>query len=211
MRIVKEHEERRNEILNIAQALFVTKGFTKTTINDILQTIGIAKGTFYHYFKSKEEVLDAIIERIIQADVVKAQHIAANPALSAVDKLFAILLAQAPQQGDEKEQLIEHFHQPDNAEMHQKSLVQAVIHLSPVLTEVIQQGIKEKIFNTDYPQETVEFLLVSAQVMFDDGFFQWQPEEMQQRAVAFVQLMERALGAKNGSFKKMLTILLKQS
>lgn len=74
MRVVKEHEERRNEILNTAQTLFVTKGYMKTTINDILQAIGIAKGTFYHYFKSKEEVLDAIIERIIQADVAKAQR-----------------------------------------------------------------------------------------------------------------------------------------
>ncbi|WP_042475270.1 TetR/AcrR family transcriptional regulator [Bacillus ndiopicus] len=209
MRIVKEHEERRNEILNTAQTLFVTKGYTKTTINDILRAIGIAKGTFYHYFKSKEEVLDAIIERIIQTDVAKAQHIASDPKMSAMEKLFAILLAQAPQQGDHKEQLIEHFHQPDNAEMHQKSLVQAVIHLSPILTEVIQQGIEENIFQTDYPQETVEFLLVSAQVIFDDGFFQWQPEEMLQRATAFVQLMERALGAKAGSFKKMQDILLK--
>ncbi|MEK5231387.1 TetR/AcrR family transcriptional regulator [Lysinibacillus sp. FSL K6-0232] len=211
MRVVKEHEERRNEILNTAQTLFVTKGYMKTTINDILQAIGIAKGTFYHYFKSKEEVLDAIIERIIQADVAKAQHIARDSTMSAIEKLFAILLAQAPQQGDQKEQLIEHFHQPDNAEMHQKSLVQAVNRLSPILTEVIQQGIEEKIFDTDYPRETVEFLLVSAQVVFDDGFFQWEPEEMLQRATAFVQLMERALGAKAGSFQQMLDILLKSS
>lgn len=131
--------------------------------------------------------------------------------MSAIEKLFAILLAQAPQQGDQKEQLIEHFHQPDNAEMHQKSLVQAVNRLSPILTEVIQQGIEEKIFDTDYPRETVEFLLVSAQVVFDDGFFQWEPEEMLQRATAFVQLMERALGAKAGSFQQMLDILLKSS
>lgn len=211
MRVVKEHEERRNEILNTAQTLFVTKGYMKTTINDILQAIGIAKGTFYHYFKSKEEVLDAIIERIIQADVAKAQDIARDSTMSAIEKLFAILLAQAPQQGDQKEQLIEHFHQPDNAEMHQKSLVQAVNRLSPILTEVIQQGIEEKIFDTDYPRETVEFLLVSAQVVFDDGFFQWEPEEMLQRATAFVQLMERALGAKAGSFQQMLDILLKSS
>ncbi|WPK10910.1 TetR/AcrR family transcriptional regulator [Lysinibacillus louembei] len=209
MRIVKEHEERRTEILNTAQTLFATKGYTKTTINDILQAIGIAKGTFYHYFKSKEEVLDAIIERIIQADVAKAQHIASDSTLSAMEKIFAILLAQAPQQDPYKEQLIEHFHQPDNAEMHQKSLVQAIVHLSPILTEVIEQGIEENIFHTNYPQETVEFLLVSAQVIFDDGFFQWQPEEMLQRATAFVQLIERALGAKEGSFQKMLDILLK--
>lgn len=53
MRIIKEYEERRKEILETAERLFLTKGYTKTTVNDILKEIGIAKGTFYHYFKSK--------------------------------------------------------------------------------------------------------------------------------------------------------------
>ena len=55
--------------------------------------------------------------------------------------------------------MIEQFHQPNNAEMHQKSLVQSIIHLSPVLTEVLEQGIEEGIFYTPYPQETIELLL----------------------------------------------------
>ena len=54
MRIVKEHDERRNEIITTAEEFFLTKGFNKTTVNDILKRIGIAKGTFYHYFVSKE-------------------------------------------------------------------------------------------------------------------------------------------------------------
>ena len=70
--------------------------------------------------------------------------------------------------------MIEQFHQPNNAEMHQKSLVQSIIHLSPILTEVLEQGIEEGIFSTPYPQETIELLLSSAQVIFDDGLFQWK-------------------------------------
>lgn len=73
MRIVKEYEERRKEILETAERLFLKKGYTKTTVNDILKEIGIAKGTFYHYFKSKEEVMDEIIMRIIKEDVTKAK------------------------------------------------------------------------------------------------------------------------------------------
>ena len=73
MRIIKEYEERRKEILETAERLFLTKGYTKTTVNDILKEIGIAKGTFYHYFKSKEEVMDEIIMRIIKEDVAKAE------------------------------------------------------------------------------------------------------------------------------------------
>ncbi|MGR5994513.1 TetR/AcrR family transcriptional regulator [Bacillus cereus] len=210
MRIVKEYEERRKEILETAERLFLTKGYTKTTVNDILKEIGIAKGTFYHYFKSKEEVMDEIIMRIIKEDVTKAKRIVSNPDIPVLDKLFKILMEQSPKSGDVKEKMIEQFHQPNNAEMHQKSLVQSIIHLSPVLTEVLEQGIEEGIFSTPYPQETIELLLSSAQVIFDDGLFQWKPEEMMRRAKAYIKMMEVSVGAKEGSFDYMTEVLMKQ-
>ncbi|KXY25663.1 TetR/AcrR family transcriptional regulator [Bacillus cereus] len=210
MRIVKEYEERRKEILETAERLFLTKGYTKTTVNDILKEIGIAKGTFYHYFKSKEEVMDEIIMRIIKEDVTKAKRIVSNPDIPVLDKLFKILMEQSPKSGDVKEKMIQQFHQPNNAEMHQKSLVQSIIHLSPVLTEVLEQGIEEGIFSTPYPQETIELLLSSAQVIFDDGLFQWKPEEMMRRAKAYIKMMEVSVGAKEGSFNYMIEVLMKQ-
>lgn len=210
MRIVKEYEERRKEILETAERLFLTKGYTKTTVNDILKEIGIAKGTFYYYFKSKEEVMDEIIMRIIKEDVTKAKRIVSNPDIPVLDKLFKILMEQSPKSGDVKEKMIEQFHQPNNAEMHQKSLVQSIIHLSPVLTEVLEQGIEEGIFSTPYPQETIELLLSSAQVIFDDGLFQWKPEEMMRRAKAYIKMMEVSVGAKEGSFDYMIEVLMKQ-
>ncbi|MFK4412937.1 AcrR family transcriptional regulator [Bacillus sp. RC251] len=210
MRTVKEYEERRKEILETAERLFLTKGYTKTTVNDILKEIGIAKGTFYHYFKSKEEVMDEIIMRIIKEDVTKAKRIVSNPDIPVLDKLFKILMEQSPKSGDVKEKMIEQFHQPNNAEMHQKSLVQSIIHLSPVLTEVLEQGIEEGIFSTPYPQETIELLLSSAQVIFDDGLFQWKPEEMMRRAKAYIKMMEVSVGAKEGSFDYMIEVLMKQ-
>ncbi|MED3181294.1 TetR/AcrR family transcriptional regulator [Bacillus thuringiensis] len=210
MRIVKEYEERRKEILETAERLFLKKGYTKTTVNDILKEIGIAKGTFYHYFKSKEEVMDEIIMRIIKEDVTKAKRIVSNPDIPVLDKLFKILMEQSPKSGDVKEKMIEQFHQPNNAEMHQKSLVQSIIHLSPVLTEVLEQGIEEGIFSTPYPRETIELLLSSAQVIFDDGLFQWKPEEMMRRAKAYIKMMEVSVGAKEGSFDYMIEVLMKQ-
>ncbi|HGA0512753.1 TetR/AcrR family transcriptional regulator [Bacillus pacificus] len=210
MRIIKEYEERRKEILETAERLFVTKGYTKTTVNDILKEIGIAKGTFYHYFKSKEEVMDEIIMRIIKEDVAKAKVIVSNPNIPVLEKLFRVLMEQSPKSGDVKDKMIEQFHQPNNAEMHQKSLVQSIIHLSPVLTEILEQGIEEGIFSTSYPQETIELLLSSAQVIFDDGLFQWKPEEMMRRAKAYIKMMEVSVGAKEGSFNYMLEVLMKQ-
>ncbi|WP_242275206.1 TetR/AcrR family transcriptional regulator [Bacillus cereus group sp. BfR-BA-01445] len=210
MRIVKEYEERRKEILETAERLFITKGYTKTTVNDILKEIGIAKGTFYHYFKSKEEVMDEIIMRIIKEDVAKAKVIVSNPNIPVLEKLFRVLIEQSPKSGDVKDKMIEQFHQPNNAEMHQKSLVQSIIHLTPVLTEVLEQGIEEGIFSTSYPQETIELLLSSAQVIFDDGLFQWKPEEMMKRAKAYIKMMEVSVGAKEGSFDYMMEVLMKQ-
>lgn len=210
MRIVKEYEERRKEILETAERLFITKGYTKTTVNDILKEIGIAKGTFYHYFKSKEEVMDEIIMRIIKDDVAKAKVIVSNPNIPVLEKLFRVLMEQSPKSGDVKDKMIEQFHQPNNAEMHQKSLVQSIIHLSPVLTEVLEQGIEEGIFSTSYPQETIELLLSSAQVIFDDGLFQWKPEEMMRRAKAYIKMMEVSVGAKEESFDYMMEVLMKQ-
>ncbi|PGK36831.1 TetR family transcriptional regulator [Bacillus anthracis] len=210
MRIVKEYEERRKEILETAERLFITKGYTKTTVNDILKEIGIAKGTFYHYFKSKEEVMDEIIMRIIKEDVAKAKVIVSNPNIPVLEKLFRVLMEQSPKSGDVKDKMIEQFHQPNNAEMHQKSLVQSIIHLSPVLTEILEQGIEEGIFSTSYPQETIELLLSSAQVIFDDGLFQWKPEEMMRRVKAYIKMMEASFGAKEGSFNYMMAVLMKQ-
>ncbi|HHZ5407203.1 TetR/AcrR family transcriptional regulator [Bacillus cereus] len=210
MRIIKEYEERRKEILETAERLFLTKGYTKTTVNDILKEIGIAKGTFYHYFKSKEEVMDEIIMRIIKEDVAKAKVIVSTPNIPVLEKLFRVLMEQSPKSGDIKDKMIEQFHQPNNAEMHQKSLVQSIIHLSPVLTEILEQGIEEGIFSTSYPQETIELLLSSAQVIFDEGLFQWKPEEMMRRVKAYIKMMEVSVGAKEGSFNYMLEVLMKQ-
>ena len=210
MRIVKEYEERRKEILETAERLFVTKGYTKTTVNDILKEIGIAKGTFYHYFKSKEEVMDEIIMRIIKEDFATAKVIVSNPNIPVLEKLFRVLMEQSPKSGDVKDKMIEQFHQPNNAEMHQKSIVQSIIHLSPVLAEILEQGIDEGVFSTPYPQETIELLLSSAQVIFDDGLFQWKPEEMMRRAKAYIKMMEVSVGAKEGSFDYMMEVLMKQ-
>lgn len=207
MRIVKKPEERRNEILDAAETLFTTKGYVHTTVNDILNAVGIAKGTFYYHFQSKEEVMEAIVLRFIDAGVRAAKEIASDPRLTAHEKMFRILMAQKPEAGQSKEQMLEQLHQVNNAEMHQKSLVESILQLTPVLTEVIEQGIAEGSFHTPHPKETVEFLLASAQFLFDEGIFNWEPPELMQKAVAFTHILETTLGAAKGSFAYMLDIL----
>lgn len=73
-----------------------------------------------------------------------------------------------------------------------------------MLADVIQQGVEEGTFKTKYPQETVEFLLASAQVIFDEGLFQWTAEESIKRALAFIDILESSLHAEKGSFSFLL-------
>ncbi len=206
MREIKDSEIRKNEILDVAEELFVTKGYNKTTIIDILDRVGIAKGTFYYYFKSKEEVMDEIIFRVVDRDVEKAETIVKDNNMSPIEKIQTILMSQKAELGDKKDKLIEQFHAPGNAEMHQRSLVYSVKKLSPVLAEVVKQGIEVGVFETEYPLEAVEFLMAAAEFVFDIGLWSWNQEELEKKASAFINMVERVLGAKSGSFEGIMGV-----
>ena len=139
VRVVKEHDERKNEIIDTAARIFGQKGYDKSSVNDILNTIGIAKGTFYHYFKSKEEVLDAVIGKATEMVEERVSEVAGNAALSPEDKLMGVF--QAMQIENQMEEgFLEEMHRPENALMHQKSLVSIMNVLTPVLVGIVQEG-----------------------------------------------------------------------
>lgn len=211
MRVIKEHDERRNEILDTAERLFYTKGYTKTTINDILKDIGIAKGTFYYYFKSKEEVMYAIVNRIVDCDLAVAKRIAQDPTIPVNDKLLKILLSQGQGSLPEshKQELTEQFVKPGNEILHQQTLAIIIKRLSPVLADVTKEGIDQGLFHVNRVQETIEFLLAGAEFIFDTSLFGWTDEEKESRVLAFLELMENALGAKKGSFSYLISIFMK--
>ena len=93
MRIVKEHDERKNEIIDTAERLFAMNGYEQCSVNDILTEIGIAKGTFYHYFKSKEEVLDAVIGKSTGMIAERVTEVVDNKSLAPDDKVLQVFLA----------------------------------------------------------------------------------------------------------------------
>ena len=126
MRIVKEHDERKNEIIDTAAMLFESKGYEQCSVNDILTAIGIAKGTFYHYFKSKEEVLDAVIAKMMDQITQQVRSVEADPGLSPEEKLLQVFLAARTKEklGDV---LLEAMHKTENALMHQKAFRQGYL------------------------------------------------------------------------------------
>jgi AcrR family transcriptional regulator len=199
MRVVKKPEVRKSEILDASEELFAAKGYEKATINDILAVVNIAKGTFYYYFKSKEDVLDAIVQRRIDEGIEKARAVAANPNLGVQKKLLAVIMAQKPQ-NQAQENFPAVLHEHGNAQLHQKMLIECVLRLSPILQDIIEEGVRQNIFNTPFPKECIEILLTVALVLFDDGYFHWEPDEMTVKIPAFLCAMERVLGAETGSF-----------
>jgi len=73
VRTVKKPEERRQDIVDVARELFETQQYEKTTMKDVMEKLGIAKGTIYHYFKSKEALLEAVVEQMVDEYVVEMQ------------------------------------------------------------------------------------------------------------------------------------------
>jgi AcrR family transcriptional regulator len=202
MRIVKEPEVRKSEIIDAAEKLFSEKGFEAATVNDILSAVAIAKGTFYYYFKSKEEVLDAIIQRRINSGLEAAKKIAEDSALSPEDKIIMVLLAQQSQTSEEQD-FLPVVHEPVNALFHQKIITGYILALSPILSDIVVEGIAKKRFRTMYPRETIEILLASGLILFDDAYFRWTKEEKTPRISAYICAMERLLGSKSGNLSRM--------
>lgn len=202
MRIVKDAEERKNEILDAANALFAQKGFDGTSTNDILEKVGIARGTLYYHFKSKEDIMDALIERFSSQMFRKAREIAADKSLSVNDRIIQVILSLNVSDTTGK-QMIEHMHKPQNALMHQKIQKMIISGVTPILTNIIQEGIEQGLCSTPYPYECMEMILVYANTVFDDDDMVTMTEESRAtRIQAFIFNMERLLGTKEGSFVK---------
>lgn len=205
MGVSQKYSRRYHELLDAGELLFTQKGYEQTTVNDILQHVGIGKGTFYHYFTSKEEVMDEVIMRVVRQLAEAARKVQETPALSAQEKFKRIIIGQ-PQEVSNLHPMIAELHRVENARMHQKSIVETIKVLSPILSDVIIQGIEEGTFSTPYPYETVEILLVANQFIFDHGIFSWSFEQQMKKARAFVYSMETLLGATPGSFNYLLDL-----
>lgn len=203
MRIVKDAEERRNEILDTADELFALKGFDGTSTNDILEKVGIARGTLYHHFKSKEDIMDALIERYSARLLGAAQSIAADKNIPVVERIIRVVMALNLSGGGSKE-IMEHIHKPQNALMHQK-IQKVIIHgVPPILTEIIREGIEQGMFSTPYPYECMEMVVIYANTVFDGDMVALTDEERLSRVQAFVCNVERLLGADSGSLGDIL-------
>lgn len=208
MRVVKEAEERKNEILDVAERLFGTKGFDSTSTTDILNEIGIARGTLYYHFKSKEEILDAMISRMMDRMIEKAKAIAAQRDVPVLQRLTMMMLSLNVGDGHLGQELLEQAHKPQNALMHQKMEKCLLSGINPIITDLIKEGITEGICQTDYPQEAAEMTFLYVNTIFDD-LMEHSKEEKQRKIAAFIYNLERLLNMEQGSMEAVIMPLFR--
>lgn len=197
MRIVKDAQERRNEILDVAERLFCTKGFDNASTNDLLAELGIARGTLYYHFKSKEDILDAMIERLTNQMVEKAGKIALDDSIPVLERLTHTMLSLNLDStlGD---MVMEQVHRPQNALLHQKMDKMLLGKVNRLITGIVEDGVRQGIMHTEYPAEAVEMVMTYSYTVFDSTF-QYEEEEEKRKRMGFIHNAERVFGMEPGS------------
>ncbi len=198
MRTVKKPEVRRQEIVAAATELFLSREYEKTTMNDVMKALDIAKGTIYHYFPSKEKLLEAVVEHLAEGYVeLRKSNIKSTPgsALVKIQTLFS-----NDHQSETEQEAIEHLHKQGNVKLHTRLLAVLVGKLAPVFGGLIEQGCEEGLFETEHPQEVAELLIAGIQFLTDDGVFPWKEDVIHRRMKAFPPIIEVLLKAEAGSF-----------
>ncbi|MGD9609842.1 MAG: TetR/AcrR family transcriptional regulator [Desulfovibrionaceae bacterium] len=197
MRTVKAPEQRRQELMDAAEALFAAHGIDATSVNDIIRQAGVAKGTFYWYFKSKEALLDALVARSHAVLAAQVGPIAADARLCALEKLKSIATAHERLR-DSDPQLRTFFHRPENLSLHLKQLAVEREQLGPPLAQILRQGTDEGAFDTPHPDTAAEFLLLTLGVLAHPVCPR-DPQNLAEYRQGLQGLLERALGARDGS------------
>lgn len=193
VRIIKK-EIRKKELLNIAYKLFMTKGYENTSVDEIIAEAKIAKGTYYYYFESKEATLEKVIEMMIEEECKKANEILQSN-LSVQEKILGIIISMRP--NTEELKIQEAINIPENIIMHQKINKKIIEVITPLLTEVIEEGKKQNIFDCDNVKERIEIILIITNNLFDAN--EQNSRKLNIYIEIFIDLIEKLLGAKKGT------------
>jgi AcrR family transcriptional regulator len=222
-RVVKEdkYNVRRNEILESAQRFVYTRGYEKMAIQDILDNLQISKGAFYHYFTSKQALLEALIERMmLDAEQVLTPivHDPNLPALVKFQGFFDTIARWKTARKDFILALLQGWYSDGNAIVRQKVSAAGIKWYAPLLTEIICQGIREGVMNNPYPDQTGEVVLAlmlgmgdaMAGLFLPDGLYPGDLPHIQAMLASYGDALERILGTPPGSIQFVDTAILEE-
>jgi AcrR family transcriptional regulator len=213
-RVLKQPAVRRAELIDCAQALFLSKGYERTTINDVIDATGLSKGAFYHHFRAKEDLLEAIAERFARQALDAILVVRADETLDALQRMNTLLALSREWKEEHLPELRAMFTtllKPENARLYHR-IVDAVFQaMAPSLTEIIADGAAKGLFDvTDaalaaeallWLGEGRRTLLVRAMGMAEKGDLDAGAATLLKRLRAEEAMIDRVLGLAPGSIQ----------
>ncbi|WP_223068609.1 TetR/AcrR family transcriptional regulator [Paenibacillus caui] len=197
-RTVKDPQQRKQEILQAAEQLFLSNGYEKTTVEDILRKVGLSKGGFYHHFQSKEDVLLGLIDLMMDQVIREVEPIVANQGLNAITKL-ELFFQKHVEFKKPKVKLLAYFSEQKLSHSQQLSRKGTFWkNYKPHILAIVNQGIDEGSMRVASPEQTVELLLVVFSYIKDRLPQVLDDTEAFRKYVSAVEEMtERTLGLDN--------------
>lgn len=196
--MLKKGEERKRRIVKIAQGMFMRKSYDSTSVDEIIAMAGIAKGTFYYYFDSKDELLEAVVGEILRECEMRASRVLAVN-VSTPEKIAGIVMAF--QMSGNEFKICEAINKEENIVMHNRLNDELIEKIVPLLVEAVEEGKREGIFNCDLVPERTRAILILSSRLFDDM------EHSERDVLAFIDIVEKTLGAKPGTMKFIANII----
>lgn len=155
MRQTKSPAERKEELITTAGHLFLENGYDQTSVSDIVKAIGVAQGTFYYYFKSKTDILEAVSEQMVidmETEIGELSESMDMPCHTRIctmlNRIFYFRRTREP--------LIQLLHHESNSALHNKLSQKAIVRLTQIFSNVVKQGISTNEISVTYPEETAE-------------------------------------------------------
>jgi AcrR family transcriptional regulator len=212
MWLSKEAEVRKKEFLDAALELFYESGYDKTSINDIINKVGVTKGAFYYHFKSKDEVLDTIAlqqaEEMVEVFIGVVDENDEN-SLAKINRIISSMQKYRAETEEKRLKIFKVLDKNENLKLRQKVFENYMRLSKPIVSKIIEQGIKEGVFTTDYSDELAEFYIYFSITI--NGTLNKliptigeRPENIEiiMRKISFYEEMfEKILGVKEGSIK----------
>ena len=187
----KHPEETVDLILDVAFRLFIEKGYEHTSIQDIIDNLGgLSKGAIYHHFKSKEDILVAVTDKMTSESNQLLAVIRDRSDLSGKEKLKTIFKESIsrPVQNDIFT-VAPDFH--NNPKLLFSLLHDTIDNAAPdYILPIIRQGIADGSIKTDYPEQLAELILLAANVWMNPMIFDSSEEETYGKFMVFRQMLQ---------------------
>lgn len=187
---------KRDLILDAMQELMNGSSAQAISVSDIAQKAGIGKGSIYYYFSSKNDIIEAVIERSYSRAIESARELAASGGMSAFQKMEIIYRAclESSSELKRQEQSATFNEMQQSALIHQRFLRILITRLKPILADIIRQGIKEGSLRCSYPDEIAQIVLIVLTVTLDNNLAPLSEPEIRRLLEAFALMQEKSMG-----------------